>query len=199
SLDVLRALARSPRSLEVFLAEVEQARGADARLDARVEALKRQFSDAGTLETRARRVVEAMALCLQGSLLVRNGAPAVADAFCASRPTAYLVAVASVLSFFASLIMHELGHALVARRNGLPVAGIDLWAFGGMTRSGEPQTPGVEFRVAVAGPLVTLAVIVLCTLAGQLATNSSHFFEAALATGGVRASPALVWLSWVAT
>ncbi|TMM15874.1 MAG: isovaleryl-CoA dehydrogenase [Actinobacteria bacterium] len=85
SLDVLRALARSPRSLEVFLAEVEQARGADARLDARVEALKRQFSDAGTLETRARRVVEAMALCLQGSLLVRNGAPAVADAFCASR------------------------------------------------------------------------------------------------------------------
>ena len=85
SLDVLRALARSPRSLEVFLAEVEQARGADARLDARVEALKRQFSDAGTLETRARRVVEGMALCLQGSLLVRNGAPAVADAFCASR------------------------------------------------------------------------------------------------------------------
>jgi len=116
-----------------------------------------------------------------------------------SRTTAYLVAVASVLSFFASLIMHELGHALVARRNGLPVAGIDLWAFGGMTRSGEPQTPGVEFRVAVAGPLVTLAVIVLCTLAGQLATNSSHFFEAALATGGVRASPPLVWLSWVAT
>src|SRR5205823_7788610 len=116
-----------------------------------------------------------------------------------SRTTAYLVAVASVLSFFASWIMHELGHALVARRNGLPVAGIDLWAFGGMTRSGEPQTPGVEFRVAVAGPLVTLAVIVLCTLAGQLATNSSHFFEAALATGGVRASPALVWLSWVAT
>jgi len=85
SLDVLRALARSPRSLEVFLAEVEQARGADARLDARVEELKRQFSDAETLETRARRVVEGMALCLQGSLLVRHGAPAVADAFCASR------------------------------------------------------------------------------------------------------------------
>ncbi len=116
-----------------------------------------------------------------------------------SRTTAYLVAVASVLSFFASLIMHELGHALVARRNGLPVAGIDLWALGGMTRSGEPQTPGVEFRIAVAGPLVTLAVIVLCTLAGQLATNSSHFFEAAVAKGGVRATPALVWLSWVAT
>jgi putative acyl-CoA dehydrogenase len=85
SLDVLRALTRSPRSLEVFFDEVEQARGADARLDMRVEKLKSQFSDPETLETRARRVVEGMALCLQGSLLVRHGAPAVADAFCASR------------------------------------------------------------------------------------------------------------------
>ncbi len=85
SLDVLRALTRSPRSLEVFFDEVEQARGADARLDARVGALKSQFSEPETLETRARRVVEGMALCLQGSLLVRHGAPAVADAFCASR------------------------------------------------------------------------------------------------------------------
>src|ERR1700682_109997 len=116
-----------------------------------------------------------------------------------SRTTAYLVAVASVLSFFASLIMHELGHALVARRNGLPVAGIDLWALGGMTRRGEPTSPGMESRVAAAGPLVTLAVIAVCTIVGLLATSSSHFFKAALATGGVRATPALVWLSWVAT
>jgi len=85
SLDVLRALTRSPRSLEVFLAEVEQASGADARLDASVAKLKQQFTDPSTLEQRARRVVERMALCLQGSLLVRNGTEAVADAFCASR------------------------------------------------------------------------------------------------------------------
>ncbi len=85
SLDVLRALTRSPRSLEVFLDEVEQARGADARLDARVAQLKDQFADPSTLEVRARRVVEGMALCLQGSLLVRTAPPAVADAFCASR------------------------------------------------------------------------------------------------------------------
>ncbi len=51
-----------------------------------------------------------------------------------SRTTAYLVAVASVLSFFVSLVPHELGHALVARRNGLHVDGIDLWALGGITR-----------------------------------------------------------------
>ncbi len=85
SLDVLRALARSPRSLEVFMEELDQARGADARLDTRVSALQRHFADPATLETRARRLVEDMALCLQGSLVVRHAAPAVADAFCASR------------------------------------------------------------------------------------------------------------------
>jgi putative acyl-CoA dehydrogenase len=86
SLDVLRALTRAPRSLEVFFGEVQQAQGADPRLDARVEELQGQFAgDPTTLETRARRVVEDMALCLQGSLLVRHAAPAVADAFCASR------------------------------------------------------------------------------------------------------------------
>jgi Zn-dependent protease len=116
-----------------------------------------------------------------------------------SHTTAYLVAVASVLSFFVSLILHELGHALVARRNGLTVAGIDLWAFGGITRASEPQTPGVELRVAAAGPLVTLAVIVLCVVVGRLLTDSGHFFDVAVGSGGVRATPALVWLSWVAT
>jgi len=85
SLDVLRALTRTPRTLEVFLDEVEQAGGADGRLDARVKELKNQFADPATLETRARRVVEGMALCLQGSLLVRHAPAAVADAFCASR------------------------------------------------------------------------------------------------------------------
>jgi len=85
SLDVLRALTRSPRSLEVFLHEVEQAQGANAQLDAGVAKLKSQFTDPATLEQRARRVVEGMALCLQGSLLVRNAPAAVADAFCAAR------------------------------------------------------------------------------------------------------------------
>jgi putative acyl-CoA dehydrogenase len=85
SLDVLRALTRAPRALEVFLDDVRQAQGADARLDERIGELEGQFSDPQTLETRARRVVESMALCLQGSLLVRHAPAAVADAFCASR------------------------------------------------------------------------------------------------------------------
>jgi putative acyl-CoA dehydrogenase len=85
SLDVLRALVREPRSLEVFLHEVKLAQGADARLDARVRDLEGQLADPATLEERARRVVESMALCLQGSLLVRHAPGAVADAFCAAR------------------------------------------------------------------------------------------------------------------
>jgi putative acyl-CoA dehydrogenase len=85
SLDVLRALTRSPRSLEVFVSELELAQGADARLDQSVRRLKDQFADPATLESRARRVVESMALCLQGSLLVRGAPAAVADAFCAAR------------------------------------------------------------------------------------------------------------------
>ncbi len=85
SLDVLRALVRTPRTLEVFLHELDQARGSDRRLDAHLDGLKNLFGDPATLESRARRVVESMALALQGSLLVRYGDPAVADAFCAAR------------------------------------------------------------------------------------------------------------------
>jgi putative acyl-CoA dehydrogenase len=85
ALDVLRALAHEPEALESFLAEVELASGADPRLDAHVEALRGEFSDPGGLESRARRIVERMAVALQGSLLVRHAPEAVADAFCASR------------------------------------------------------------------------------------------------------------------
>jgi Zn-dependent protease len=116
-----------------------------------------------------------------------------------SRTTAYLVAVASVLSFFASLVLHELGHALAARRGGLQVAGIDLWALGGMTRTEESKDPGTEFRVALAGPLVTLGVIAACILTGLLLTGSKDFFELAIGEEGPHATPALVWLTWLAT
>jgi len=84
-LDVLRALARTPRALDAFLAEVNEAAGADRRLDDFVTRLRGELADPAELEARGRRLVEAMALALQGSLLVRFGDPAVADAFCASR------------------------------------------------------------------------------------------------------------------
>jgi putative acyl-CoA dehydrogenase len=85
ALDVLRALAKSPEALEVFFAEVDEAVGADARLDAFASATRAEFASHDPIEPRARRVVERMALCLQGSLLVRHAPPAVADAFCAAR------------------------------------------------------------------------------------------------------------------
>ncbi len=85
ALDVLRALSRSSAALDVFFDELALARGADARLDACCERLRAQLADGRELESRARRVVEQMALALQGSLLVRHAPAAVADAFCASR------------------------------------------------------------------------------------------------------------------
>jgi putative acyl-CoA dehydrogenase len=85
ALDVLRALQRSPQALDAFLTELGAARGADHRLDAAVKDLLAELADLEGIEARARRLVERMALVLQGSLLVRHAPPAVADAFCASR------------------------------------------------------------------------------------------------------------------
>src|SRR4051794_5403153 len=83
ALDVLRAMARTPASVDAFFAEVDLASGADARLDRAVTAVRNALASAG--ERSARRVVEQLCLVLQGSLLMRYGHPAVADAFCASR------------------------------------------------------------------------------------------------------------------
>jgi putative acyl-CoA dehydrogenase len=84
-LDVLRSITREPQALDAFLAEIDAAAGADPRLDAAVARVRTELGDIVGIEARARRVVEAMALAFQGSLLVRYGHPAVADAFLASR------------------------------------------------------------------------------------------------------------------
>jgi Zn-dependent protease len=121
------------------------------------------------------------------------------EALGGSQTTAYLVTVASVLSLFLTLVLHELGHALVARRNGLQVLGVELWALGGVTRTaGETPGPGAALRVAAAGPAVTVVVIVLSVAAGGLLAADNHFFDVAVAKSGVHATPAVVWLGWVA-
>jgi putative acyl-CoA dehydrogenase len=84
ALDVLRAMSREPESVAAFFAEVGRA-SPDERLDPAVADLKRELADAGEAESRARRIVERMAVLLQASLLLRHGDAAVADAFCASR------------------------------------------------------------------------------------------------------------------
>ncbi|NLU65887.1 acyl-CoA dehydrogenase family protein [Streptomyces sp. HNM0574] len=85
SLDVLRALQRSPEALNAFLTEIGRARGADHRLDGAIRDLLAELADLEGIETRARRLVERFALVLQGALLVQHAPSAVADAFCASR------------------------------------------------------------------------------------------------------------------
>jgi putative acyl-CoA dehydrogenase len=85
ALDLLRAAAREPETVEALLAEIRLAAGADTRLDEAVRALESELEDADELEFRARRIVELAALCLQGSLLVRHAPLEVADAFCATR------------------------------------------------------------------------------------------------------------------
>ncbi len=82
---MLRALRREPQALNAFLIEVGRVRGADHRLDGAMKNLLAEFADLDGIEGRARRLVERMALVLQGALLVQYAPPEVADAFCASR------------------------------------------------------------------------------------------------------------------
>ncbi|KQV05656.1 MULTISPECIES: acyl-CoA dehydrogenase family protein [unclassified Kitasatospora] len=85
ALDALRAMARRPETVQALFTELDAAAGADRRLDAAVTVLRKQLGDTAEIEYRTRRLVEQIALVFQGSLLVRYGDPAVADAFCASR------------------------------------------------------------------------------------------------------------------
>jgi Zn-dependent protease len=113
-------------------------------------------------------------------------------------PDAFLVTILTALSFFASLIVHELGHAFAARRNGLQVAEIQLWALGGITRtSGSTETARAQFMVAAAGPLATVAVIVLCGLLSKLAAPHQPLLGFELESGA-HASPLGVWLKVLA-
>jgi Zn-dependent protease len=116
-----------------------------------------------------------------------------------SQSTAYALAVAGALGYFASLIVHELGHALVARRLGIPIAGIDLWFFGGLARMRrEPQTAAQELKVAAAGPALTFAVLVLFALAFELAASNAELTQAMLTREGTTVGPALALLGWLA-
>ena len=85
---------------------------------------------------------------------------------------AYLaMAVVAAVLFFGSLLLHELGHALVARREGMEIEGITLWLFGGVAKfSGMFPSAGAEFRIAIAGPLVSLAIGVAFVLVAVAAS-----------------------------
>jgi Zn-dependent protease len=115
-----------------------------------------------------------------------------------SDTVAYLTTVVTVLVLFGSLIVHELGHALVARREGIEVRQIDLFLFGGLTQmSRDAATPGEDFRIAAAGPAATLGFVLLC-LALDLAIVGPHrLVHAAALDGTVQITPVLLSLSWL--
>jgi Zn-dependent protease len=78
----------------------------------------------------------------------------------------WLVGAVTSAAFFASLVLHELGHSIVALREGVEVKSITLWLFGGVAQLGsEPETPGASFRIAIAGPAVSAA----CGIGGVIA------------------------------
>jgi Zn-dependent protease len=106
------------------------------------------------------------------------------DTLGASDQVAFAVALAAAALFFGSILLHELGHALVARREGIEVTGIDLFLFGGvMKMSRDTDSPGAEFRVAAAGPLVTLGIVIVGGLLTVLIAGSDRLFDAGSLSG----------------
>jgi Zn-dependent protease/CBS domain-containing protein len=87
---------------------------------------------------------------------------------------AYIVAVCAVMLFFVSLVLHELGHALMARRLGIGISGIDLWFFGGVAKmTRDTDSAATEFKVAAAGPAVTLVIVGICIALSALVSQGA--------------------------
>lgn len=120
------------------------------------------------------------------------------DALHSSNDVAYLTTIVTAVLFFGSLIMHELGHAFAARREGIQVQRISLFLLGGTTyMSRDSQTPGEEFRIAAAGPAGTLLFIAI-VLGIDLAVVGPHrLLHAVELDGTVRITPVLMGLSWL--
>jgi Zn-dependent protease len=112
---------------------------------------------------------------------------------------AFALAVVSSFLFFFAVVLHELGHAIVARRNGIAITSISLWMFGGMAdlRS-DPRTPGAEFRIAAAGPAVTFLVIIAAVAAGFAIFGSSEFRDALELQAKSNPAGGAVVLGWFA-
>lgn len=92
---------------------------------------------------------------------------------------AYIFSVLSAIGFFGSILLHELGHAFAARRSGIGIRTIRLWLFGGVAEMDqESDSPGTEFKVAVAGPVVTLLIAVVLCVVGIQAAGLDNFRDA---------------------
>jgi Zn-dependent protease len=115
-----------------------------------------------------------------------------------SDTVAYVTTVVAVLALFASIIVHELGHAVAARRRGVGVTRIDLYLFGGLTQMNrEPANPSEDFTIAVAGPLATVAVILVCLAVDYAIVGGHRLTQAIELDAGVHITPVLLALSWL--
>ncbi|MDO9409205.1 site-2 protease family protein [Patulibacter sp.] len=118
----------------------------------------------------------------------------------ASPTVAYALAVAAALIFFVSLVAHELGHALAARRFGIETQGIELWLLGGVARlSRDSRSPKEEFVVAGAGPLVTLVLFFVGLGAGLLMGSFDELTDAVWvpSSADVEVSAGLAVVGWL--
>jgi Zn-dependent protease len=112
----------------------------------------------------------------------------------------FALAVISAVGFFGSIVLHELGHAAAALRSGIGITSIQLWIFGGMARMDrETESPGTEFKVAVAGPLVTFAIVALLTGVGVAAAGWEEFKHAVLIESNADVSGVLAMIAWLAS
>jgi Zn-dependent protease len=112
---------------------------------------------------------------------------------------AFILATISAFLFFVSIVAHELGHALVARRNEIGITSISLWMFGGMADLRvEPATPCAEFRIAAAGPAVTFGVVIATIAAGVGIYGTKEFEDALALRRNTNPPPLAVVLGWLA-
>jgi Zn-dependent protease/predicted transcriptional regulator len=115
-----------------------------------------------------------------------------------SEAVGYLTTVVTTLLFFVSLIWHELGHAIAARRQGIEIRRIDLFLFGGLAQmSRDARTPAEEFKVAAAGPLATFVFVVLCLIVDLMIVGPHRLVDAARLDQSIRITPVLLSLSWL--
>ena len=110
----------------------------------------------------------------------------------------FTMAVVAALAFFASILLHELGHAVIALRNKIGISQITLWMFGGVASlDREPDSAGAEFRIAAAGPAVTLLITAACLGAGA-AIDGSTFWDGASFDENAEISTGVAVLAWLA-
>lgn len=110
----------------------------------------------------------------------------------------YTLAIVSAFGFFASILLHELGHAMIALRNKIGITQITLWMFGGIAQlDREPESAGAEFRIAAAGPAVTLVITAICLGAGA-AIGGGSLVDGATLNESAQLPTSVAVLDWLA-